>query len=336
MQWALLFAGFVWLIAARIAAEHAAAGFAGTLRFVAVAPLLTELFFLFLLLSGFTALHWVATRVGGVRRLNALPARKTAGREWVAGAALGWAMLLVAVLPMVLGRALHPDFWLAPRAWGMGAIAVLALGAGALALEVAFRGYLFQRLILAVGPAAATIVMAIVFALLVSLRAGGGGLGFTFALLEGVLFALAYHRTHGLWLGWGLRFGWTASMAVLFGLPVRGSVDYVSIVATTPSGGDWLTGGLFGPDASLCAIVALLLAIPVLYAVTRDYAWNYTHEPIIAGGYAVVVQPPAAHTAMEQAAAATPAPLVQIAAITPAAPSTSSDIERFLRDGGEE
>ncbi len=331
MQWALFFAGLLWMVGARIAAEHAAAGFAATLHFVALVPLLTESFFLFLLLSGFTALHWVATRSGGVRRLNALPERATAKREWGSGVTLGWCMLLLTVLPMVLCGTLHPDFWMAPRAWGLALLSVFAVGAGALATEAAFRGYVFQRLILAIGPTAATLIMSLVFATLVSVRTNHGGLAFLFALLEGVLFSLAYLRTHGLWFGWGLRFGWNVSMGVLFGLPVRGAVDFASVVATTASRNKWLTGGVFGPDGSLVASLVILGAVPIVYALTRDYAWNYTHAPIVAGGYAVVVQPPAAHTEIEQAAAAAPAPLIQIAAATPASSSTRPDIEEHLR-----
>lgn len=331
LQWALLLSGLLWLVAARIAAEHAAAGFAVTLKFVALQPVLTEVFFLFLLLGGFATLHWIATREGGVRNINALPQRSTTQREWFTGAALGWGMLLVAVVPMVLLADLHPDFWLAPRAFGLTGLSLLALAAGSLAMEVGFRGYLFRRLILIVGPTTATLLMAFGCAVLLGFRGEGTGLSFVFLFAEAILFALAYHRTHALWLGWGLRFGWTASMAILFGLPVRGSVDYSSVIATVASGRSWVTGRNYGPDGSLFGLLAVVIGMFALYSLTKDYAWEYTHEPIVAGGYAVVVQPPAAHTAMEQAAVVAPAPLVQIASITPAAPSTSREIEEHLR-----
>ena len=206
MQWALLLSGMLWLVAARIAAEHAAAGFALTLRFVAIEPALTEVFFLFLLLGGFAALHWIATREGGVRSTNALPQRATTGREWLMGAALGWCMLLLAVLPMALLGDIHPDFWLAPRAWGITALSLLALAAGSLAMEVGFRGYLFRRLIPMIGPTAATLLMAIGCAVLLSFRADATGLSIAFLFFEAILYALAYHRTHALWLGWGTAF----------------------------------------------------------------------------------------------------------------------------------
>ena len=59
----------------------------------------------------------------------------------------------------------------------------------------------------------------------------------------------------------------------------------------------------------------LAIGVVVLVRVTRDYEWEYTHRPIIAGGYPVDVAPPAAHTAMEQEAK--PPALVQILPVEP-------------------
>ena len=108
-------------------------------------------------------------------------------------------------------------------------------------------------------------------------------------------------------------------------------MDYSSLIATTASGRHWVTGRSYGPDGSIFALAAVIVGFFALYSLTKEYAWEYTHEEIVPGGYAVIVQPPAAHTAMEQAAVAAPAPLVQIASITPAAPSTSREIEEHLR-----
>jgi hypothetical protein len=66
----------------------------------------------------------------------------------------------------------------------------------------------------------------------------------------------------------------------------------------------------------------------VLVRVTGDYAWEYTHPPIVAGGYDVTVAPPAAHLAMEQAAQTAPAPagLVQIQPLTPQGASPAEHV----------
>ena len=67
------------------------------------------------------------------------------------GVAFGGALLLITLIPMAVVGDLHPQFWLAPRAWGAAILALLTLFLGALATEMAFRGYLFQRLIATTG-----------------------------------------------------------------------------------------------------------------------------------------------------------------------------------------
>jgi hypothetical protein len=138
-------------------------------------------------------------------------------------------------------------------------------------------------------------------------------LSFLIALLAGVLFSLAYLRTHALWLGWGLHFAWAATMAIVFGLPVGGIATYSSLVQTDVSGPAWFTGGAYGPEGALLTGIVFVVAMAVVYRATREYAWNYTHPAIVAAGYPMDVPPPKAHAAMEQEAAAKTAALVQIA-----------------------
>ncbi len=335
LQFALFVTGLLWLIAARLAAVKAASGLTEALHAFDWQPLLRETAFLFLLLTGLTLLSWIATRVGAVRVVNALPKRPTAAREWGQGVALAWGLLLLVVLPLALLGNLHPEFLFTGHDLFVLLCSVTALLVGSLAVEVAFRGFLFRQLIGAIGTVAATVVMCGIFALASSFGSFGANAGarsVQVTFLAGLFFSLAYLRTHGLWLGWGLRFGWSFTMAVLFGLPLSGSTDYSSVVFTNSSGASWLTGGVYGPDGSLWTGVILLLGIPILYVLTRDYAWNFTHPPIVAAGYPMDVPPPAAHTAMEAAAAAPV--LVQIASSTPTAPSTLPAAEEAMRVSG--
>jgi hypothetical protein len=144
-------------------------------------------------------------------------------------------------------------------------------------------------------------------------------------MFAGVLLSVAWLRTHGLWLPWGLHFAWNASMAILFGLPVSGIIDFSSVVQTRAVGPTWLTGGDYGPEGAFFTLVVLAIGIVVLVLVTRDYAWNYTHKPIVAAGYPMDVPPPEAHTAMEQEAK--PVSLVQILPTTPQSRSVDGSRE---------
>ena len=313
---ALFVTGVLWLLAAHAVAFRAAEGIASRFGWSAVGEsLLVNLFLLFLLLVGFTTLNWIGTRQGSVRLANALPKRSTSPEEWSRGVVIGWAAALAAVVPMVIGGALHPQFSWAGPAWEGAILSVLSLAVGALASEVAFRGFLFQRLIDATGPTTATILLSLIYALIGSLGPNGTSLSFFVTIIAGVLFSMAYLRTHALWLGWGMHFAWAAATAVVFGLPNAGVASYSTVVQTDTSGPLWLTGGVYGPDGALFTAIVFFVAMAVVYRVTRNYAWSYTHPEIVPGGYPMEVPPPPAHTAMEEAAAAKSATLVQIAPV---------------------
>jgi membrane protease YdiL (CAAX protease family) len=333
MEIALFLTGGLWALAARTAADHSADGFAARFQLNLYEPLLAAAFLVFLLLTGFAAIHWIATHSTTLRGVNALPLRPTAVREWGIGTAVGWALLVATTLPMMLAGDLHPHFWFQPRAFGLALLSLLTLLVLTLAQEAVFRGYLFGRLIRALGPTLATLSMSLIYATVSKFHPQATPRSVLVAFLMSLLFSLAYLRTHALWLPWGLHFAWSACTGVLFGLPLGGSIAYNSIVDTSSSGSSWLTGGLYGPEGSLVTAVVALVTMGVLYALTRDLAWAYTHPPIIAAGYPMDVAPPAEHTKMEQAAQ--PAPLVQILSTTPSASSTMPVIDEHLRSNSQ-
>ncbi len=334
----LLFLGAaLWIVAAHGLASRAATGL--TLRFnlSLIDDLLQELFFLFLLLLGFATLRWITTRSPAVdshtrlhtlRSTNALPARATTHEEFLRGAALGWALLLAAILPMMLAGALHPDFNLNLPNLGYALLSVLTIAVATLALEVAFRGFLFIQFIEATGPVFATIFLSFLYATLSAFRPGATPLSILDAFLFAILFAIAYLRTRALWIGWGLHFAWNAAAAILFGLPIAGDAGFNNLIFTSVSGPQALTGGPYGPEAAGFTAIVLIAGIFLLLRLTRHYAWEYTYTPPTPSGYPMDIAPPAAHTAMETAAAT--APLVQILSTTPTAASTNSTIDDHL------
>jgi hypothetical protein len=330
-HFALFLTGLLWAIVAGSVAARAAQGIANRLNLAVLDNLLQQAFFVFLLLWGFATLRWIATHTGDVRSSNALPKRPTVRQEWQRGAALGWAMLLVAILPMMLSGALHPEFSLAPHNWGLALLSLATIAFSTLALELAFRGFLFARLIDATGPVIATIFLSLLYAVVSSYSPNASSLSIVVTFFLGVVFSIAYLQTRALWLGWGLHFAWNAAAAILFGLPIAGLATDNNLVATSVTGPDWLTGGAYGPEAAVFTLIVLFAAIIVLYRITRHYAWEYTHPPIVAAGYPMDIAPPPAHTAMEASAAAAPAPLVQILSTTPTTSSTHPVIDEHLR-----
>lgn len=332
LEFALFLVGLVWMLAAQSAARSAALGIATTANLPAFEPVLQQAFFVVLLMLGFTALGWTALRRGGIRATNALPTRATAAKEWGSGIAVGWGMLLVAVLPMMIAGVLRPQFLWAPRYWGLTLLALAAVALGTLAVEVAFRGFLYRRLMEAFGEVGGTIFAAAFYALLACFSLQATLLSWIVMFALGLIYSLCYLRTRALWLGWGLHFGWAASMGVLFGLPVMGSGAYSAIVVTDVSGPGWLSGYTFGPEASVVTLLVCLAVVPLVYKLSRDWAWEYTAAPVVPGGYPMEAQPPAAHVAMQNSVAPPPPPpLVQILGTTSTNPSTMPVIDEHLR-----
>ncbi len=318
LQFALFGTSILWVFAADALAGSAARGLWVRFNLPSEALLLHSILFLFLLALGFAVLQTISGQPRPLREVLGLPKRPTAREEWTLGAALGWGIIVLAVLPMALFGSLRVHFFTDPRSFLLLIINLLTLLVAALAEEVAFRGFAFRALIQAIGPVTATLIMAVLFGLEHMANPNATGIGILIAMLAGVVFSVAWLRTHGLWLPWGLHFAWNASMGVLFGLPVSGITDFSTVIQTDALGRRWLTGGSYGPEAALFTIFACLACLAVMIFLTREYAWNYTHPPIVAGGYPLDVPPPAAHAAMEQEAQGRPGSLVQILPTTPA------------------
>lgn len=315
---ALVVAAVSWFLAARELAARSASGISQRVDLLALGSVLQPLFLIFLLVVGFSVLDFISRRRSSTRDLLGLPRRSTAREEFGVGAAIGWSALLLAILPIAIFGSLRAQLWTEPRAFLYALLTLIGAALAALALEITFRGYAFRRLIDAIGTTGATLTMSLLYGILFAFSPGSTGLGVLVMALLGLLLSLGWLRTHALWLSWGLNFAWTASLGLLFGLPVAGSTDLSAIVQATPIGRRLITGGDFGPEAAPFTAIVLLLAIPVLMRLTRNYAWNYTHAAIVPGGYPVDVPPPAAHTAMSEAnAPPPPPPLVQILPSTP-------------------
>lgn len=315
----------IWYLCARILADSASIGLAQRFDLGDFQPLMQALFLLFLVVCGFALLRVIERRKAPLSLTLGLPRRGTARTEWATGAAIGWGLAIASVVPMMLTRSLNVHLWTVPRAFELLGIGLATLAVATLAHALAVFGYGFQRLIEATGPVRAALILAGLAALEVGLTPAfyetPGGTRLLVTLLATTLLCLCWFRTHGLWMLWGLHFAWAASTGVLFGLPLGGDTSFASVVDTRTAGPLWITGGDYGPMAAFFSVLLLIAAIPILVRVTSDYAWKYTHPPIIPAGYDVTIAPPAAHVAMEQAAAAQPANPASLVQILPAAPS---------------
>ena len=90
--------------------------------------------------------------------------------------------------------------------------------------------------------------------------------GLAIAIEAGILLALIYLVTRSLWVCIGLHAAWNFMQGTVYGIPVSGTRADGWLVSTR-SGPDWLSGGVFGAEASVVALALCSLASIALLAV---------------------------------------------------------------------
>lgn len=142
--------------------------------------------------------------------------------------------------------------------------------------ELAFRGGLFRILEERFGAATALTISAALFGLLHALNPGATVLSTVAIALEaGVLLAAAYALTRNLWFPIGLHLGWNFTEGGIFGVSVSGGSAMKGFFSVSLAGPTALTGGKFGPEASVIAVaVSLTLAVVLLVLTVRKGRWR--------------------------------------------------------------
>jgi membrane protease YdiL (CAAX protease family) len=162
--------------------------------------------------------------------------------------------------------------------------ALVAMFAAAVLEELLFRAVLFRIVEDATGTMAAVLVSAIAFGLIHGVNSGATPVSTVAIALEaGVLLALAYAMTRNLWLPIGIHTSWNFAEGSLFGAKVSGYAMPRSLFHSTLSGPPLLTGGAFGPEASVIAIGVCLVAAAVMaIVIVRKGGWRKrTYQPVL-------------------------------------------------------
>ena len=134
-------AAVLWFFVARALARHEALGLASEQW----RPLAEQAMLLFLLLMGYASMGFSLDRQQHPLSAQGLPRRAGWPGEAGLGLAVGWALAVACVLPMVVGGGIAIVLVLGPSAWGWLLADAAFFALAALAEEVAFRGYGFQR-----------------------------------------------------------------------------------------------------------------------------------------------------------------------------------------------
>jgi uncharacterized protein len=320
-------AAIVFYYFARSLARHSAAGFVNDVW----SPLVQQAMLAFLLIVAFAAFGYAFDREKNPVASQGLPLRVGWQGEAGLGLAVGWAAAVVCVLPLTVVGGIAIVLTTQLLAWGWLIADVAFFAFAALAEEVAFRGYGFQRFERVVGPLGSSIGFAAFYAIVQALQPGSNRLSIAVSVVFSFVLSMAYVRTRALWVSWGLNFAWKASRALIFGLAVSGVSSHSPVVEGDPMGPFWMTGGGFGLDGSWTAVIVLLLLIPVVYRITRDLDFRYNAPIIVPGGIPVDLDGAARrqHEAVMGSAEPAAPSLVQILPI--GSPPTSN-----LNNGAEE
>jgi len=136
--------------------------------------------------------------------------------------------------------------------------------------EMAFRGILFRWIEEFGGTWAALVITSALFGIAHIFNANATWFSsFTIAVEAGVLLGAAYMLTRSLWLPMGLHAAWNFTQGEIFDVPVSG-FDEHGLVEAKLSGPPLLSGGAFGLEASLIALViATTAGIWLVYLTVR-------------------------------------------------------------------
>jgi len=167
---------------------------------------------------------------------------------------------------------------LTPRTLEIPPLVVCALLAGAMAEELIFRGYPFQRLVEGLGNVGAIIVLSALFGAVhlhnphVADNRTVEVFAFCNTLLIGIVFAIAYLRTRALWFPWGLHFAWNITMGLIFGIPVSGLTDFSVLVKARVGGPAWFLGGAYGFEGGMLGTIVIALGLTYVVIFVRPAA----------------------------------------------------------------
>jgi membrane protease YdiL (CAAX protease family) len=174
-------------------------------------------------------------------------------KEFFGGLALGVTLFSAVIVVLWLLRVYHLQARGSTAGLGVGALSALL---AATVEETLIRGFLFRIVQMLGGTWIAILISSAFFGAAHAFNPGATVTSSTAIALEaGVLLAAAYVLTGRLWFPMGLHAGWNFSEGSLYGLSVSGFTAKSALTHGILQGPVILTGGAFGPEASIVAVV---------------------------------------------------------------------------------
>ncbi len=145
--------------------------------------------------------------------------------------------------------------------------------------EVINRGYLFQAFGEGVGVLAAALTISLVFSLVHIFNPAFSVLASIFLFIHGLLYTVVYLKTRSLCTPIGPHIAWNFTQGPVAGMRVSGTSVKSSFFSTDVRGPDVLTGGSFGVEGGL---VAIIISAIILLVVLKAH-WLKPSERFLVG-----------------------------------------------------
>jgi uncharacterized protein len=147
------------------------------------------------------------------------------------------------------------------HAWSVLFAQLLSIGISAGVIEeILFRGILFRITEEALGTWLALALSAAVFGAVHIFNVNATVVGAVAIAIEaGILLSALYVLTRRLWVSIGLHAAWNVTQGGIFGVPVSGNEASAGLLSAEPVGPVLLSGGEFGAEGSIVAMVLGLI-----------------------------------------------------------------------------
>lgn len=189
-----------------------------------------------------------------------LDGRAAASRTLALGVAVGaLAIGVPSGLLLMAGQLQQVPSYAGNSATAMGLLLIL-LTPAALWEELAMRGYLFSALRERFGTTVALVVTSALFGLLHLMNAGATAWSTAAVTLAGGFLGMVRLATGSLYAAWAAHLAWNFVMAGVLHSPVSGLGMNAPNYKIVDAGPDWLTGGPWGPEGGVAAMIGMAAA----------------------------------------------------------------------------
>jgi hypothetical protein len=215
---------------------------------------------------GVVVYRWVVRRTE--RREPVELGRDGWGGKLGRGTLIGFAMFAAVIATIAFSGGYHVDGWGSPT----GALGLLGfMAAAAVTEELLFRGVLFRIIEERTGTWIALALTGVVFGAMHLANPDAGLWGATAIAIEaGFMLAACYAATRNLWVPIGLHLAWNFAAGGVFSVAVSGNGESNGLLEASTSGPVALSGGAFGPEGSLYAVLAgTVLTVVFLWLAKR-------------------------------------------------------------------